>query len=85
MHGSREDGLVTPNPLLDAFRASRLSLDQLWVGFTLRGGRSDQYHLLGYLEGVESLSVTDRNLVVDTINENLGELLPTHYARYQEI
>ncbi len=72
------------NPLLDAFKASRLSIDELWMGFCLRGGQSEQYRLLGHIEGVVPLSVPDHNLVVDTINESLGDLLPSRYALYQD-
>ena len=68
------------NPLLAAFKASGLSIDELWIGFCLRGGRSEQYRLLSHLEGVARLSASDHNLVVDTINESLGEQLLTSSA-----
>ncbi len=69
--------------LLEAFRATRLTLDQVWSRFLALGGDAAALDLAAYMSGLSVLSDHEHNILARAINDRLDTMPPPPYAPYR--
>lgn len=68
---------------LDAIRAARLDVQQVWVRYFSLTGNADELEIDAYLHGATCFAPLDRNLVAHAVNELISEI-PRPTAPYSD-
>jgi hypothetical protein len=58
----------------DAYRATQLSMQELWLRYFTMGGMAGQFEIEAYLHGVIALPPLQRDILTHALNERLDEL-----------
>lgn len=69
--------------LADAFAASQLTIEELWLRYFAIGGDSGKVEVEAYLAGLTALTTLQHNVLAHAINERLDELGPSPRAPYR--
>ena len=62
--------------LSDAFAASQLTVEELWLRYFALGGDAGKVEIEAYLSGLMPLPSLQHNILAHAINERLDELGP---------
>lgn len=61
---------------LDAFDASGLSVDELWIRYFALGGDAGEVEIEAYLNGLTLMPPLQHDILAHAINERLDEIAP---------
>ncbi|WP_378740447.1 hypothetical protein [Nocardia brasiliensis] len=74
MHASREDDYR--DRLAAAYKASQLTMDELWLRYFALGGNVGRMEIEAYLNGLMALPTLQHDVLAHAINERLDEIAP---------
>jgi hypothetical protein len=69
--------------LLMAFKASRLTLDEVWSRYREGGGHVGAVEIGAYISGLMPISDREHNILAGVINDRLDEMPPPVHAPYR--
>jgi hypothetical protein len=69
--------------LRDAYVATRLTVEDLWLRYFALGGNAGKVEIEAYLSGLMPLPSLQHNILAHAINERLDELGPPPRAPYR--
>ena len=69
--------------LAEAFAASQMRMEELWLAYFSLGGNAGRFEVEGYLTGLMPMSAHNHNILAQAVNERLAQHPPPPRAPYR--